>query len=360
MTRPAHESAAEAPNATGVPCPACGAPLEPSLAEPDATVCPSCSRRGAPTGAAAVAVAATRRAVQDLGQQRATLSDRQERAVSSTRGALSVVAAVSALLALPSLLVSIVVGALEREAHRGPSAWPHLPWILLVPVTLAALLVVRRAVAEVESLCGALAPRTPGEPARCHACGAPLDPPNAEQPLVHCGHCRAPNLLSPSALDRATARVKHVDSALAGHLGARLAALDTRLDRGLRAVLLAGGIGLVLLVAAGWRRYSTSAASDTAAEGAYAVRVEQDRLCVERTDRVDTSTPLAPGATTGQQRLPLRPSLLRGRTLLDDHGAPRGTISDVTFDGLQHWVELGDGERVPMTGACISRAGKRP
>ena len=47
--------------------------------------------------------------------------------------------------------------------------------------------------------CAADPPDAPGEPARCHVCGAPL---TGNRSVVRCGHCEADNLVEPAAIRR--------------------------------------------------------------------------------------------------------------------------------------------------------------
>lgn len=153
-------------------CPQCGAPNPVSLVAPRELTCSHCHYRGSPPPEV---VAELPRAAQLVGQmdaRRRQLSGLQKRALlSRSAGCLYLVLLGLFARGFAGMGVSCATG------EQTPPTWMLVLGFLPVVVMLISGGLggwwIRREQRRLEEACAAVPPDAPGEPARCHLCGAP-------------------------------------------------------------------------------------------------------------------------------------------------------------------------------------------
>ncbi len=77
-----------------------------------------------------------------------------------------------------------------------------MPWVLAASAGLVMISSLRARTVRIGAYCAAV-PSSPGQPARCHACGAELQATSLA--FARCDFCRADNFLAPDAMEQALA-----------------------------------------------------------------------------------------------------------------------------------------------------------
>jgi DNA-directed RNA polymerase subunit RPC12/RpoP len=194
-----------------VRCPGCGRPCHVSLARADEITCAACGYAGAPPREAAAALEDARTA---LGQTRVELRqiDRRRRAeLEQLRGRLAnerlgiIVAAL-----FSAATVTLATGYMHRVARV-----PGFHLVEAVPAFVSALALtwvgarrvatLRHLLSDLEEPWAAHVPSTPGAPAVCYVCGAPVDVAGARS-IARCEYCGADNLVDRAVLARMRGR----------------------------------------------------------------------------------------------------------------------------------------------------------
>jgi hypothetical protein len=123
--------------------------------------------------------------------------------------------------ALPTLCMAIAqVGITIDEVHDDAlfgGVFLITPFFAVVGVGLAIWSWMRNRRKKLEDACSASPPAAPGEPCSCHVCGGPLQTAQASA-VARCGHCGADNVVSASAIARATHRQHHILQGYEDHL----------------------------------------------------------------------------------------------------------------------------------------------
>lgn len=193
-------------------CRRCGAPVPLSLAQSDAVRCAFCDQESALPDD----VAARLKAAGEM-LSRHDASERQIRgmarlAVPFGGGAekLYLGCAGFALLPIAAMIAAGTVQVFTAKGLNWGIAGIQLLATSVVAVAIAgtafaSLSILRKAGRRVAEAAAAVPPERPGEPVRCHVCGAPLEG-RGVRGVARCDYCAADNVVEPAVLSRASAR----------------------------------------------------------------------------------------------------------------------------------------------------------
>ncbi len=220
---------------TSIRCPQCGKPAPIALSAPDEVRCDACGFRGAPEEEDRARLVAAAAELQRIDAAHRQLRGVGRRALESGTARVLIYLAFAGALLLPVVGVTAVLVSWSTPLM---TVLVSVPALTMIAVFALGLTLLRRRLAHLEEACAAAPPRAPGEPARCHVCGAPLASGAA---IVRCGFCAADNLVTPNAIARARAHHERRAAALGEAVTARAASVQ-QLSRG---VGLALGMSVV-------------------------------------------------------------------------------------------------------------------
>lgn len=177
-------------------CPQCGKPAPVDLSTPDALGCDACGYTGVPGPEAAEGIHAARALLLSMGENRRQLGALAGRAIGSGTILTLLYGALAGVLLLP-LMVFTAFFSSDGSWVLGLLA--SIPAVFLLVLAVIGFLALRRSFADLARACAARPPRAPGEPVRCHVCGAAL---SAHEGVVRCGFCKSDNLLGAAGAER--------------------------------------------------------------------------------------------------------------------------------------------------------------
>lgn len=163
-------------------------------------LCPTCGHACALPGSVQAHLQGAQRILQSMGARARQLTAQQQRALGSTRSAAVGYWLTTAVVGLPLLLCGLLgnVISLGRKQISVTGALVSIaPLALFALVAALGQQAVKKRHAALRIACAAIPPPSPGQPAGCHVCGAPLGTGTA---IVRCGFCQADNLIAPDAL----------------------------------------------------------------------------------------------------------------------------------------------------------------
>ncbi len=198
----------------GALCPRCGAPCSVSLATPNQIACAHCAYVGAPPAEAGREIHAAIGVLGGLAVRRRQLNGLQRRAVTSSWLYSALFLIFFALLVIPFALFTLIL-----LLGPGPSNFFYTATLGFVPLLLVlvsggfGLWWLRRSRRKLLDRCAAVPPPVPGQPARCHVCGAPLTA-GGSGAVVRCGFCQADNVVTKDVLSRVAGRQHLVTTGL--------------------------------------------------------------------------------------------------------------------------------------------------
>lgn len=181
-------------------CPKCGRPAPLSLAAPDRLRCPTCGHAGTLPAAVQAQLQGAHRILQSMGARDRQLTAQQQRSLTSSRGATVGYWLTTAVVSLPLLLCGLIGNVISlgtKQISVAGALVSIAPLALFAVVAIVGQRAVKKRYAALRIACAALPPSSPGQPAACHVCGAPLGSSSA---VVRCGFCQADNLIAPDAL----------------------------------------------------------------------------------------------------------------------------------------------------------------
>lgn len=185
-------------------CPSCGRPGPLRLDQPNRFTC-SCGYDGAPPRELAGRIQAAARILVEQDATYRQLSTLQRRVLSSGLFASAVYLIVLGIALLPFSLCFVLL-----LSQRGPTnvfliALFGTPLLVIALFGGSGLLFMRSRLGRARQALRAFPAAAPGEPARCHLCGAPVTP-LEDHAFVRCGHCGADNLVDVATVQALDAR----------------------------------------------------------------------------------------------------------------------------------------------------------
>lgn len=176
--------------------------------------CPTCGFTGALSPAVQAQLQSAQRLLQSIGARDRQLTGQQQRALTSSRGATLGYWLTTAAVSVPLILCGALGGMISlgrKEVSFVGALMSIAPLALFVLVAVVGQRAVKKRYAALRIACAAVPPPSPGQPAACHVCGAPLG--QGSTAIVRCGFCSADNLVAPDALAAAaSARATLVES----------------------------------------------------------------------------------------------------------------------------------------------------
>jgi hypothetical protein len=178
-----------------------------SLATPSVLQCTACRYVGPPAPRDSERLAHAATVLWSLDVRQRQLDAAQLRLLrSARRGRLGLVLSlIAGALALSPCVACALMSVLLPEPGYGMALSCGAP-VFVFALTGAALLAIAfRRRRSLEEACAAEPPELPGQPARCHVCGAPLRA-GIDEHVVRCGFCQADNVIDPKVLARLGAK----------------------------------------------------------------------------------------------------------------------------------------------------------
>jgi hypothetical protein len=181
-------------------CVECGAPVPASLATPNQIQCRYCGYQGEPSAEAVTHMNAAAAMIATRAAELRQLSGRQQRAL----GVSSPIVLTLSLLgaALYFTPVTWVLAYFARHLVSSGTAGLMVTLsasLMAVPLLLGVVRVWWNH-RSLRKACTAAPPEAPGEPSRCHVCGAPLTP-EAGKVVARCAFCQADNFIAPALVE---------------------------------------------------------------------------------------------------------------------------------------------------------------
>lgn len=189
-----------------VQCERCGAPAEVSIAPPRIVRCAACRTESPASPTLAARLEESAASVARIVARTRRLGGVGKSAVRFGTRLLVVLAA----LWLYAVAMLVIVGGLNVFYGQDGGAVARACVLLPLGATLvvtggAALLDLRRRLAAIEGLAGAVPPRAPGEDASCPVCGGAVHVPTARA-VVECGYCKSDVVVAPRVVEGAVRR----------------------------------------------------------------------------------------------------------------------------------------------------------
>ena len=195
-------------------CPRCGRPAPLSLATPTQIACAACRYTGTPDALVVEQLGAAAAALAGLGVEARQLSAVQRRELARGRLTLGCLTVLWVVATVPfALLLGAGVFVLAPEAAKIEGMGQHAllalaflaPLVIVLGAGASARWLLRSRLRRLEARCVAAPPAGPGEPSRCHVCGAPLVG-AIDAGVVRCAYCHADNVVEHAALARQAGR----------------------------------------------------------------------------------------------------------------------------------------------------------
>lgn len=180
---------------------------------PDAITCGHCRYSGPPPEEARREIYAAIAVLRGMSTRRRQLGGLQRRAITRSWLYSALFLVVLVLVVAPFALFALVLVLGPGPDNVWLTATLGFGPLLLVLLSGAAgVWWLRRSRQKLLESCAAAPPAAPGEPARCHVCGASLQA--GAKALVRCGYCQADNIVTNEAMARVAHRQAVVTTGL--------------------------------------------------------------------------------------------------------------------------------------------------
>ncbi len=185
-------------------CPNCGRPVSLSVATPQHMHCSGCGFDGRPPADAVERLLRAAAILRVADARERQLSVGLQRTLTSLEAFRSrfVWIAVLANIPMSCFLGLAFLGLAIDEKPTPPVMYVAmaLPWAGMVAAAVLGYRWAKQQRARLEQACAARPSLQPGEPDRCHVCGAPIAPGGPTRHVARCDYCGADNLVDPELL----------------------------------------------------------------------------------------------------------------------------------------------------------------